>query len=231
MKKLFTLLTMLTLAVTSTWAQWKPSDTDYTIVGTDSIYGQGGLKTLRTPQGNVVVTWVEWSKGLRYDDPQSGYYLHMQVYDKDGKAKFQKEGLLVSSQPTPSSTTDYGLSLADNGDIVLAYFDVRNDEEKKSCEMYAYRYTQDGQPVWSTDGIRFNPTTKYNRGHEIVPTIVASGDHIYFSCFHSEYYQVEADSTNWEPNPWYPDEEMPDSITVGYTTFQLQCLNADGTFA
>lgn len=231
MKKLFTLLAMLTLAVTSTWAQWKPSDTDFTVVGTDSIYNQGGLKTLHTPQGNVVVTWVEWPKGMRYDNPLSGYYLHMQVYDKDGKAKFPQGGMLVSSKPTPSSTTDYGLSLADNGDILLAYFDVRNDANKQNMEMYAYRYTQDGQPVWDADGICFTPKTQYNRGHELVPQIVASGDNVYFGCYHTEYYNVKADSTNWEPSPFYPDEEMPDSVTVGYSTYQLQCMKADGTFA
>lgn len=229
MKKLFTSMAMLALVATSASAQWTPSDTKYTIVGTDSVYGQGGLKTLRTPQGNLVVTWTEWSKGLRYDDPASGYYLHLQIYDQDGKAKFAKGGLIVSPRPTQSYTTDYGLSLASNGDIVLCYFDCRNDAEKKNSEMYAYRYTQDGQPVWNQDGIVFTPVTTYNRGRELAPQIVASGDNIYFGCHHSESYLVKADSTNWEPSPWNPEEPMPDSVTVSYGNFQLQCLNADGT--
>ena len=229
MKKLFTSMAMLALVATSASAQWTPSDKDFTVFGTDSCYNGGGLKSLRTPQGNVVVTWYEWPKGLRYDDPASGYYLHMQIYDKDGKAKFQKGGLLVSARPTQSSTTDYGLSLADNGDIILGYFDTRNDATKYSSNMFAYRYTQDGQPVWSADGIAFSPVTKYNRGSEMVPQIVVSGNNLYFGCYHNEYYMVEADSTNWQPNPFDPDEQMPDSVQMDYSTYQLQCLNADGT--
>lgn len=229
MKKLFTSMAMLALVATGASAQWTPSDKDFTVFGTDSCYNGGGLKSLRTPQGNVVVTWYEWPKGLRYDNPVSGYYLHLQIYDKNGKAKFQKGGLLVSERPTPSSTTDYGLSLADNGDIVLGYFDTRNDATKYYSNMFAYRYTQDGQPVWSADGIVFTPSTTYNRGRELAPQIVVSGDNIYFGCHHTESYLVKADSTNWEPSPWDPEEPMPDSITVSYGNFQLQCLNADGT--
>lgn len=229
MKKLFTSMAMLALVATGASAQWTPSDKDFTVFGTDSCYNGGGLKSLRTPQGNVVVTWYEWPKGLRYDNPVSGYYLHLQIYDKNGKAKFQKGGLLVSERPTPSSTTDYGLSLADNGDIVLGYFDTRNDATKYYSNMFAYRYTQDGQPVWSADGIAFNPVTEHNRGSEMVPQIVTSGDNVYFGCYHTEYYLVKADSTNWQPNPFDPEEQMPDSVQMDYNTYQLQCLNADGT--
>ena len=230
MKKILTVLAMVILTTTGALAQGKPSDTKYTIVCTDSVYQQGSLKSLRTPQGNTVVTWTEWPDGMNYNDPQSGYYLRMQVYDKDGKTKFPQGGIAISSRPTPSYITDYGLSLADNGDVVLAYFDSRNDEKKQNCEMYAYRYTQDGQPVWSKEGICFAPQITHNRGSELNPMVVASGDNIFFGCYHTEYYQVKADSTNWEPSPYYPDEPMPDSITVEFDNFQLQCMDAEGKF-
>lgn len=221
---------MLALVASSASAQWNPSDTEYTIVGTDSIYGQGGLKTLHTPQGNTIITWTEWPKGVNYDDPISGYNLHLQIYDKDGKAKLPKGGCVVCSKPTLSWTTDYGLSLADNGDIILAYFDSRNDATKSKSQMFAYRYTQDGQPVWDADGICFTPTTVYNSGQEVAPQIIASGDNIYFACHHYETHLVKADSTNWQPSPFDPEEPMPDSVEVSYGTFQLQNLNSDGTY-
>ena len=227
-KQLLSLFAILALNANGAWAQWQPSDTDYTIVGTDSIYGQSGLKTLHTPQGNTVITWTERSKGV--DKSQSGYYLHLQVYDKDGKAKFQKGGIIVSNKPTMSYTTDYGLSLADNGDLVMAYFDTRNDPSKYNSQMFAYRYTQDGESVWDKEGIQLITKDTHTWIGDIGPQIVASGDYAYFGCAHNEIHMTEADSTNWQPNPWNPNEEMPDSVEVTTTTFQLQCLNLDGTF-
>ena len=225
-KKIFTLLALFALTANAVWAQWQPSDTDYAIVGTDSIYGQSGLKTLRTPQGNTIITWSEKSQGV--PTSQSGYYLHLQVYDQDGKAKFQKGGLIISDKPTMSYTTDYGLSLADNGDIVMAYFDTCNDPSKYYCQMFAYRYTQDGQPVWDTDGIQLLTQTTHTWTGDLAPQIIASGENTYFGCSHTEIMKVKADSTNWQPSFWEP--EMPDSVEIDNTTFQLQCLSLDGTY-
>lgn len=230
MKKVFTLLAMLSLFLTGAQAQWTTSDTNFITVGEQDVYDQSGLKSLLTPEGNIVFTWLEWPNGMSKKDPESGYRLHMQIYDKYGNAKFASGGILICEQPTATFTSDYGLTIASNGDIVLGYFDTRNDATREQWEVYAYRYTQDGQPVWSQEGIHFSPTISHTRGFEMAPSVIASGDYIYFGCNHTEYYNVKADSTNWTPNPRFPDQEMPDSIQVSSTTYQVQCLNADGSF-
>ena len=43
--------------------------------------------------------------------------------------------------------------------------------------------------------------------------------------------QMKADSTNWQPSPWFPNEEMPDSIDMQDANFQVMRYNADGTYA
>lgn len=230
MKKIFTLAAIAMLAVGTAQAQWKPSDTDYVVVGQDSIYGQTGLKMLTTPEGNIVTTWLKTPTGLKKKDPAWGYYLHMQVFDKDGNATFGRDGLLVCDKSGPSSVTDYGLTLADNGDIVIAHFDSRYDAKHYDVHNYAYRFTQSGTPVWDKDGIPFVMTPVHvAEGEELQPTIACSGDYSYIGAFRGEYYKVKADSTNWTPNRG--QTTMSDSMDVYGYIFQLQRINADGTMA
>lgn len=232
MKKFFTLLTLAMLVATGAQAQWKTSDTDYTVVGPDSVYGQVGMMTLRAADGSIVHTWCKTPVGMRYDNPAFGYYLHMQVFDKDGNAKFGSDGLIVNGEPGRSYITDYGLSLAGNGDILLSYMDTRDDTLKEKQGVYAYRYTTNGDPVWNKDGVRVTSTAVHNNdGEDIVPIIVGSGDNTYFTLLHSETYNVKADSTNWEPSPWFPNDTMPDSIQMEYSDYQIQRIADDGTLA
>lgn len=230
MKKIFTLAAIAMLAVGTAQAQWKPSDTDYVVVGQDSIYDQTGLKMLTTPEGNIVTTWLKTPVGMKRKDPAFGYYLHMQVFDKDGNATFGRDGMMVCAKSGLTYTTDYGLTLADNGDIVIAYYDARTDSTHEDNHPYAYRFTQNGTPVWDKEGIRFNLAPIFVAdGDEASPTIASSGDYTYIGAFRTEYYKVKADSTNWTPSRWQPT--MPDSIDTYSIGYELQCINADGTMA
>ena len=228
----FTLLLFAFMAMfTAAKADWTPNDTVYTVIGKDSLYNQGQLKTLRTLEGNTVLTWLALDKDGLWTDPAFGYYLHLQVIDAQGNLRFNKDGIVVSKQPTPTYTTDYGVVLAANGDIVMAYWDTRSDTTRANTVGYLYRYTQEGQPVWDAQGIMFPVVSNKTRGHEIAPQLVVSGNNIYVGYNHVEYYNVKADSTNWEPNPWIENDTMPDSVLVEDGNFQLQRVNDDGTFA
>ena len=145
MKKLFTFVAMAVLAIGTVMANWQPSDMDATRLDKEGANGQVQMKTLRTDDGKIILSWLR-SKRI---DGVFAYQLHLQVFDANGNALFGDEGIIVSDKPTRSWTTDYALALAPNGDILLGYFDVRNDPDmQENNEVYLYRYTQQGEAVW-----------------------------------------------------------------------------------
>lgn len=231
MRKLLTLCAALLLAATSVKAQWKPSYTDFTVLGTDSVYGQSGLKTLRTPEGNIVLTWINHPKDISYKDANYGYYLYMQIFDPQGNALFGKDGKTIVGRRTLSWYADYGLTLSSDGNILIGYADARNSKSKSANESFFYCYKQDGTSVWSEDGVQFESVAEHTGANEMEPSIMTSGDNIYVAITHSESYNVKADSTNWQPSEWFPDEEMPDSVLMSSSNYQVMRLNADGTKA
>jgi len=232
MKKLLTFAVML-IAGICTMSAWTPSDTDYRLMDADSLYGQTSMKTLRADDGTIYHVWLRKPAGVLAKDPTFGYYLHLQIFDPAGNEVFDKEGKLVSSKTTKSWLTDYGVALADNGDIVIAYYDVREDiEGRTNSHAYLYRYDKNGHAVWDAEGIKLPIEKTYEnafRSYEQKPQLCISGENIYVSCVHTESYMVKADSTNWEPNPWFPTE-MPDSVQMGETNMYYFKVNNDGTF-
>ena len=233
MKRIITLAIAVIACVGMTRA-WTPSDTDYQIVDMDSVYDQAGMKSFILDDGTIYHLWQRTPQGMMYDEPEYGFYLHMQIFDPAGNAKLDKEGVLVSAQPTDSWFTDYGAVIADNGDIVIAYYDTRDDESSTNSHIRLYRYDKDGNAVWDADGVPV-PATTINEtafnSYENAPQLIKSDDNLYLSFSHVEQYNVKADSTNWEPSWWDPDEEMPDSIQLSYYDYRLMCVNNDGTMA
>ena len=188
MTKTFMILFSVLLTTGSALAQWQPSDVNYISLDKDGTYRQMQTKALRTDDGKTVLTWLRWSEGLELDDPASGYSLHLQVFDAEGKAMFGDEGIIVCDKPTASYTTDYGLALASNGDILIAYMDTRNDANKQMMDVYVYRYDQEGQPVWSADGVKIVAKITQVEGSQYGPSLCVSGDNIYVSLIHSELF-------------------------------------------
>lgn len=234
MNRIFTLITALVLSASAARAQWVPDDKAYTVIGKDSIYGQSGLKTLRTDDGKIVLTWLNHPAGVSYEDPNYGYYLYMQIFDKDGHSLLGKEGKVIVGRPTRTWCTDYSLEMAPDGNILISYSDTRNDPDKLNVDNYLYCYTTEGEPVWSEDGIIATAVFPTLYGHtysSLYPLVCVSGKNIYGTIVANDYYKVKADSTNWQPSPWYPDEEMPDSVDMQDANFQVMRYNADGTYA
>lgn len=234
MNRIFTLITALVLSASAARAQWVPDDKAYTVIGKDGIYGQSGLKTLRTDDGKIVLTWLNHPADVSYEDPNYGYYLYMQIFDKDGHSLLGKEGKVIVGRPTRTWCTDYSLEMAPDGNILISYSDTRNDPDKLNVDNYLYCYTTDGEPVWSEDGIVATAVFPTLYGHtysSLCPLVCVSGKNIYGTIVANDYYKVKADSTNWQPSPWYPDEEMPDSVDMQDANFQVMRYNADGTYA
>ena len=138
MKKFFTFVVMAVFAMTTALANWQPSDIEATKLDKEGANGQLQMKTLRTDDGKIILTWL---RGERISDVFS-YQLHLQLFDGNGNAQFGDEGIIVCDKRTRTWTTDYGLALAPNGDILLAYTDIRNDPNEENAETYLYRYNQ-----------------------------------------------------------------------------------------
>lgn len=234
MNRISTLITALVLSASTAQAQWVPDDKAYTVIGKDSIYGQSGLKTLRTDDGKIVLTWLNHPTDVSYKDPNYGYHLYMQTFDKDGHPLLGKEGKVMVGRSTRSWYTDYSLEITPDGNILISYSDTRNDPDKQNVGNYLYCYTTEGEPVWSEDGIvaaAVFPTLYGHTFSSLCPLVCVSGKNIYGTIVANDDYKVKADSTNWQPSPWFPDEEMPDSIDVHDANFQVMRYNADGTYA
>lgn len=229
MKKFFT-LAMMMLCVGTMMANWNPSDTEAIQLDAEGTNGQIQMKTLRTDDGKIILSWL---RGEVADDVFS-YELHLQIFDAQGNAMFGDEGIIVCDKSTRSWTTDYALALAPNGDILLAYTDIRNDPSEENAATYLYRYTQAGEPVWDTDGILF-PAGKIHENalsvEDIAPVICVSGDNIYAAANHTEYYKEEANENNWSPSPWFPNQPMPDSVIVNESKWLIYNFNSDGSVA
>ena len=227
MKKLFTLL-MVAFTATVMMAQWQPSDTEATRLDRDDAMGQVQMKTLRTDDGKIVLTWL---RGERTNGVFS-YQLHLQIFDANGNAMFGDEGIIVCDKRTRTWTTDYALALAANGDILLAYTDVRNDPNEENAESYLYRYNQQGVPVWDADGILIPAGQIHETAfaiEDVAPAICVSGNNIFTAVNHTEYYMEKANEDNWSPSPWFPNQQMPDSVQVNDSAWLLMSLNEDGT--
>ena len=230
MKRFFTFVAVAVFAMSSMMANWHPSDTESTRLDKEGTNGQVQMKTLRTDDGKIILSWLRPER----INGDFSYVLHLQIFDADGNAMFGDEGIIVCDKMTRSWTTDYALELASNGDILLGYTDVRNDPSTDNAETYLYRYNQQGQPVWDADGLLFPAGAVHENPlsvEDVNPIICVSGDNIYAAVNHTEYYMEKANEDNWSPSPWFPNQQMPDSVLVNESKWLLMRLNQDGTAA
>lgn len=192
MKKIFTLIAAFALMATTASAQWKPSDTDFTVIGTDSVYGQTSIKPIRTADGKTVITWLGVPPDMMWADDNSGYYLYMQVYDKDGNPLCGKNGVTVVGQRTRSWVSDYGVQVTDEGNIVITYNDCRNDSTRETLDSYIYCYSPEGKSLWNAEGIKIRNAGADSTQQYVVdqPLVCVSGNNIYTKIAPTVNYSV-----------------------------------------
>ena len=172
---------------TDTGSGWKTSDKDEIILDAKGTSEQVQPKVVKTDDGKIILTWLR-SEGADMDSSDFGYRLHLQIFGKDGKALFGDEGTIVSDKPTLTWTSDYSLAMAPNGDILIAYWDRRNDPENDEfLEAYLYRYDQEGKPVWSAEGVKVETEkATTDPSSDMSPDFCVSGENIYLGVYHSE---------------------------------------------
>ncbi len=103
-------------------------------------------------------TWLSWFDGIG-----SGWDVRIQRLDADGNEVFGSGGLLVADR-SYSSTQDYDLATASNGDALLTY---RNNPGG-SDEIEAARVDTAGTVLWTT-------TVAAGAGFVAAPTITGTG--------------------------------------------------------
>ena len=198
MRKLFTFLFAAMMLPAA--ASWTPSDFGQTLIDcaddsqdTMSYYDP---VMIRKADGSTLIAYESRGKQI---NPRTGqkmaqpmFYLHYQKLDKDGNKMFPGHGILISSQPNlNASFGQVNMDTLPNGNVVFDFADARRTSGESSeltfvgdgLKAYAYCYTQDGEPVWSPDGVQL-PMYKHDSaalGRAYMgQQIGVSGDYIYF---------------------------------------------------
>ena len=230
MRKLFTFLCAAMMLPAA--AQWNPGDFSQAIldsVGKPDMMSYNDPVMIRKADGTTLIAYE--SRG-RHINPKTGqrtaepmFYLHYQKLDKDGNKMFPGHGIYISSQPNlNASFSEVKMDTLPNGNIVFDYADIRRTSGETSeltfvgdgLKAYAYCYTQDGEPVWSPDGVQL-PMYKHDSaalGRAYMgQQIGVSGEYIYFGSVMLE-----------QVNEWV------DTAYVGMFHYyrELVCMDKDG---
>lgn len=139
MKTLFA-RSLLALAMTApAHAQWT-ADPALNQVISGAASDQNQVKVSAAPDGGF---WVSWLDGIA-----TGWDVRLQKLDASGREVFPPGGLLIADRGF-SSTQDYGLSVASDGDALLAF----RDDRTGSTTVTAMRVTGAGDFEWGPDGV------------------------------------------------------------------------------
>ncbi len=116
---------------------------------------QNQPKLAPTPDGGF---WVSWLDGIG-----TGWDVRLQKLDAGGVAAFGAGGLLVADRSF-SSTQDYGLSVAANGDALLAFRDDRGGGVK----ITAARVSDTGVFAWGPSGVSLSSGSGFVAAPKVV---------------------------------------------------------------
>ncbi len=198
MKKLTLLALFCAAMMLPAAAQWNPGDNN--LAPLDTV---GGLEysdpiMLRKADGSTIVAYETYGTHVNpatgQKDTAMFFYLHLQMLDPIGNKQWGEQGIIVSSKPTDlASFGNTNLDTLPNGNILLTHEDARNLEQGggnlthsnfKDTKVAAYCYDQQGQSVWSEDGVmlpyyRIDSTAKATM--YVGEQIALSGENIYLA--------------------------------------------------
>jgi hypothetical protein len=119
-------------------AQWS-TDPSTNLVLADQPGGQVQPKLVPTADGGFYTSWF---------DAGSGYDVYLQRLSADGTEQWPHGGILVGDRSF-SSTQDYGLAIAGDGDALLAY----RSGSDVGAQITVSRIGPDGTLRWGPDGV------------------------------------------------------------------------------
>lgn len=142
-------------------AQWG-SDPAVNQVISSAPSDQNQPKLAPSPDGGF---WVSWLDGIG-----TGWDVRLQKLDASGLEVFSPGGLLVADRSF-SSTQDYGLGVAENGDALLAF----RDDRTGSVQITAARVTGSGAFPWGASGVTLTSGGAFVAAPKIVESARSTG--------------------------------------------------------
>ncbi|MGL5014565.1 MAG: T9SS type A sorting domain-containing protein [Bacteroidales bacterium] len=165
MKKRLQLLSLMisfSLLAAAQWSSTPSENLDWKYMSAATSFP--GELVVDNKSGNIYAT-VEINEKLNGDtDTGLSLPVYLQIFDTHGYPLLINNGLLVTEQQTKSYSTGYTLLVADNGDAIIAYTDVRHNG---SAEIYLYRITKEGKHLWFDDESRPGKRLTDNEAQEM----------------------------------------------------------------
>lgn len=225
MKKLTLLALFCAAMMLPAAAQWTPGDNNLVPIANDTTLEYNRPVVIRKADGSTLLAYRTYGYHI---NPETGtrqakryFYLHFQKLDKDGNKVFGDEGVLISYKRTGAAAySKLSMDTLSNGNVVLSFADLRMGDttyiSSEDLRAYAYCYTQDGQPVWSTDGVRLPVFPQLDEAvmrRHVQEKVTVSGENIYFTAIAEEELLVP----------------QGDSIVAKYIEYlQVSCLDYEG---
>ena len=192
-------------------AQWNPGDNAMTKLSQESGIECNGPEMIRKADGSTILVYrtfgYQTNPETQQKDTERQFYLYLQILDPDGNKKWDGNGKLISYKPTDTAMFGHlNVDTLSNGNIIMTFADVRpvdndnfkelNGEENhtkiKPCKIIVYCYDQEGNSVWSPDGVMmpyhvWDPTSyvTYYAGEQLA----ISDDKIYLAAHILEQFR------------------------------------------
>jgi hypothetical protein len=153
------LLCILIFILTSLAFAW-PSSPESNMVICDRTGEQTLPKIAATSDGGCYVCWEDHGSG--------NYDIYLQRVNADGVVLWQHNGLLVNGHPQETWITDYDMTVDESDHAIIVVNDIRNGADR---DIYAYRVSPDGNPVWGPDGITISDNNDFEPDPRVAVTI------------------------------------------------------------
>ena len=216
-------------------AQWNPGDYSQTKIEKIGRLQYASPKMIRKADGSTILAYRSF--GVQTDPttgeptPDQYFYLHLQMLDQNGNKLWGDRGILVSTKKTDSASFGYvNLDTLPNGNIILTHEDSRDLNSDlaglsilnlKETKIIAYCYDQQGNSVWSPDGVML-PFHRMDEESLVTAyaaeKIAISGDKIYMAAKIMEQYV--------HSEPGEGGKLVPTDIYVHY--FEVACFDFNG---
>ncbi len=164
-KRLFFLLLLQVVVITTACAQWNTNATPvcvYSAADARSDYFASTPLFVRTPDQKTWMAWKTAGRKVVNGNSCIAVRTYLQLLDSKGFTVFE-EPIMVNDHITDSWWSNYGLQLAADGSAVLTVADGRVQEDTLTEGMThattfvpaIYKIDQQGHFLWGQDGIDY----------------------------------------------------------------------------
>jgi hypothetical protein len=146
----FASFVLVAAASTAAFGQWSADPMVNTAIDTDAL-DQDLCKVAPTADGGC---WIAWFSSVPMP---LNYEVRLQRLNADGVAQLGPRGILVSNNPSQTSTAgDWDLRTDSAGNAILCFNDIRGGTDR---EISAYRIAPNGTMLWGANGVQITDNT------------------------------------------------------------------------